>query len=262
MTSLAPRAMKSAQDVCALARRLWGEVPDADGIVHVTAVWRGPDARLHTLAIDDQSPKSDYDAFALSFARASANAIVITGKVLRDEPSLSYSLDALGLPAAPLSAYRRDTGRAGPPELYVLTSGRGLDPLHPALHGWAHAQLVTPLDAQLPDVGRAGIQVESMAEPSLRALVERLRAEGARRVLVEAGPSTSRALYEGPLRVDELLLSIYEGPEPAHLALPLAPGAERLIGRAPPCRPEEGWSFELRRGTGTSDPMTSPEPTV
>jgi riboflavin biosynthesis pyrimidine reductase len=260
--TLAPRALETAQDVRALARRLWGEVPCGDGVVHVTAVAAPPDAsldRLSTLAIDAESPKSDYDAFALSFARAGADAILITGQILRAEPELRYSLGALGLPASALEAYRRETGRREPPALYVLTSGRGLDPSHPALHGWPRAHLVVPEDASLPDaeLRSAGIVVEREAAPSLRKLVARLRdCGGLKRVLIEAGPNTSGDLYDAPARIDELLLSVYRGRAPARLVGALAPGAASLVPRAAPSQLGD-WSFQLLRRTGSLDPTVT-----
>jgi len=258
-TLLDPRSLETAEEVAELARSLWGELPAAEGVVHVTALAGPPGAplsELSTLAIDAHSPKSDYDAFALCFARAGADAIVITGQILRDEPQLHYSLGGLGLPEAPLLAYRRSTGRRAPPELYILTSGRGLEPEHPALHGWPRAHLVVPRGARLPEAELRclGVVIERERRPDPRALVRRLRSEGARRVLVEVGPSTSRALYEAPALVDELLLSIYEGDEPTRRVGTLAPGALALSPWAPSTRPEPGWSFQLLGRAGTSDP--------
>ncbi len=249
---LDPRSLETAEEVTELARSLWGELPAAEGVVHVTALAGPPGAalsELSTLAIDAQSPKSAFDAFALCFARAGADAIVITGQILRDEPELHYSLGALGLPEAPLLAYRRSTGRRAPPELYILTSGRDLEPEHPALHGWPRAHLVVPQGARLPEAAlrRRGVVIEREARPSARALVSRLRAEGARRVLVEAGPSTTRALYDTPTQVDELLLSIYRGDEPTRRVGTLAPGAASSSARAAATFPEPSWSFQLLR---------------
>lgn len=251
-------APNSADDVATWAKALWGAEPREDGVVHVTAVWRSPGGELATLAIGPDSPKSRNDAFALSVARASADAIVVTGKLLRDEPDLRYELDSLGLPREPLEDYRRRLGLPQPPNLYVLTSGRGLDPEHSALRGWARATLWTSADANLD--GLEALPTVRRTNPSLRALVRELRSSGAARVLIEAGPSTSATLYDAPGLVDEVLLSVFCGSEPEHLAGALPQAALDLDPVAAPAERDEAsgtWAFQMRRRPGTLDPTTS-----
>jgi hypothetical protein len=109
--------------------------------VHVTAVGRttarreavgSERATLETIAIGPHSPKSATDFFLLNLARARADAIVTTGKILRDEPAVEHRLQgADGEPAA-LAAWRRERlGKREPPCSVVLTTGREIDLFHP-----------------------------------------------------------------------------------------------------------------------------------
>ena len=77
------------------ARALFGSPLDTrPAVSHSFAAWRAaPDAPLTTIRINEHGPKSDLDFLALHIARARADGIIITGKILRDEPNLTYSLD-------------------------------------------------------------------------------------------------------------------------------------------------------------------------
>jgi riboflavin biosynthesis pyrimidine reductase len=211
-----PAGCRDAADVTALNQHLYGSSLAEDaGVLHVTALFDAGDGPLRTLKINEHTPKSEHDFFALNLARARADAIFVTGRVLRSEPELRYSLQGAGeLPAA-LAAWRREVaGRHEPPQLVVLTSGRGLDLAHPAFHSWARPLVFTG-DAGAPDLAaqaeREGVEVVAHGAPSLRAALEWARSGGARTLSVEAGPSTASALYDEPLAVDELMLSIFEG---------------------------------------------------
>ena len=110
---MTPSACRTPDDVDALARRLFGAVPIDDGVVHVTALWAPPEGERRTLLIGEHSPKSDHDFFSLNLARARADAILVTGKILREEPTLRYDLQGAGeLPAA-LAAWRRERAARG-----------------------------------------------------------------------------------------------------------------------------------------------------
>ena len=79
----------------------------------------------------------------------------------------------------------------------------------------------------------SGVEIVARDETSLRDVVHWLGTErGCGTVLVEAGASTSRALYDEPLAVDELMLSICDASE-------LAPAArgEIFARRDDPLRP-------------------------
>ena len=93
-----------------------------------------------------------------------------------------------------------------------------------------------------------------MSRPSARLALDHLRRLGARRITIEAGPSTARELYDDAARVDELWLATYagKGPPPAAIGEPFVPD-ERLAAVLPeastPCQRDEPsgpWRFERR----------------
>jgi hypothetical protein len=135
-----------------------------------------------------------------------------------------------------------------------LSSGRGLDPAHPAFHGWARPVVFTSREGQarLQD---SGLDVVATDAPSARAAIAWLRGEGARCVSIEAGPSTSRPLYDEPPVVDELLLSLFLGdapPDPVigEELLPLSRVQELFADAAAPVdvdEPSGRWRFQRFR---------------
>lgn len=255
-----PSECRSAGDVQALVEVMYGDATfsEVDGVAHVTALWESPGGPLVTLKVNENSPKSAYDAFALNVARARADAIVVTGRILREEPNLRYELFGDGeLPKA-LACWRREVRhRVDAPRLLILTSGRDLPLEHPALHSWARPLLFVPADAPAElgaRAARAGVEVVTSPHPDLRSAVDHLRDScGARTISIEAGPSTSRSLYDPPLAVDQLALSLFRGPRlpegargPALLDRPAVEAV--LLARCPPFvvqEPSGPWSFEL-----------------
>jgi hypothetical protein len=211
MPSAPPPELEPLADVLAregaegAVRALYGAPTLAPrGVVHVASGWDGPNGR-RTIRITDASPKSAWDAFVLGLARARADAIVLTGAILRAEPALRYDLDP------PLAAYRRALGKHEAPELWVLTTGRGFEPDHPALHGAFRPVVFTPRGVTLAAPGR--IDRRELPAGGLRELLARTRAECPDTlVAIEAGPTTHGPLYDDPVRIDELLLTLYEGP--------------------------------------------------
>lgn len=190
-------------------RALFGEDRTTHpGVLHVAAVWEAPDGRLLNLRIGPQTPKSDTDTFVLEWARARADAIVTTGRILRDERELQLGderRERLGL-----AAWRRQVlGKVDPPSVLVLSRGEGLDFDHPVfasprrivVTGAAAAQRLGPVAAA------RGIEVVSRPEPGLVDTLGWAKQRGFETTLVEAGPSTNRSLYGPWPRVDELLLS-------------------------------------------------------
>lgn len=181
------------------------------GVLHPTAVWRAPSGALVTLRVGPGAPTSATDGLLLGLARARADAILTTGRNLRAEPTLSHALDPR------LAAWRRDVvGRREPPRSVVLTSGRALPFEHPVFHGPSRAWVVTSRDGAARvarAAARAGVEVIARERPGARDALDFLqRQRGCETVCVEAGPSTTRALYDEPAAVDELLLSVYEEP--------------------------------------------------
>lgn len=248
-----PSDVDTAADVDALIGRLYGDVSlAAEGVLHVTAVWRAPDGALVTLKINERTPKSEYDFFALNLARARADAIVVTGKVLRDEPGVRFALQ--GAAAGGLRRWRCEVhGRGETPWLVVLTSGRDLDLDHPAFDG-QRTVVVTSETAASALVAPPNVELVGLPSPSIRAAIQYARdALHAKIVSIEAGPTTTRPLYRDPCRVDELMLSVYEEasiPNEAHgPELVPFPELERLLGPASSaCRIEEPsgtWSFQI-----------------
>ena len=252
-------AVRSPADVAALGRELLGDDPArASRVLHVAAVWRDASGSARVLRIGPRTPRSEHDRFLLALARARAEAIVTTGRILREEPSLTHGL--LGPPdlRAALAAWRRERLVLAPrPHLLVLSSGRDLDPAHPAFHGPTRPLLFVPAQvaAELRErFASSEVRVASVPKPSVRLALEHLRRLGAKRITLEAGPTTARELYDEPAGVDELWLSTYCGERPPESVIgePLVPDA--LLAAALPngsepssrAEPSGRWRFERR----------------
>ena len=188
----------------------------ADGVLHVAAVWGEAADRFRVLRIGPDSPRSATDEFALGLARVRADAILTTGRILRDEPDTTHALP--GREAGRLAAWRRECRlRREPPLSVVLSSGRELDLGHPLFAQARRALVLTTQQgaARLAEPARRrGVEVLARARPGPRDSLALLRERGFRSISVEAGPSSARALYEDPIAVDELLLSVYRGAAP------------------------------------------------
>lgn len=237
-----PRDPSPAVAVAERIHRLYGDdsLSDPAGVVHVAAVGREPDGELVVLKINQSTPRSAHDRFALDLARARADVIVTTGAILRAEPSLRYELASDRADA--LHTWRMDQlGRPTPPLVVVLTGREDIDLDHPTLHGWAQPWIFTNVDCakalhgRLPKhVGLAGVP-----SPDLETLIDWARRRfDARSITIEAGPTTTRPLYEeGQGLVDELMLSVFEGTIPsAARGDPFA--SERALERQLPHRHE------------------------
>ncbi len=217
-----PSDLPPADVVAERVRRLYGddELSDPAGVVHVAAVGREPDGELVVLKINQSSPRSPHDRFALDLARARADVIVTTGAILRAEPRLRYELASDK--ADDLHTWRMDQlGRPTPPLVVVLTGREDIDLNHPTLHGWAKPWIFTNVDSAKslhgrlpPHVGLAGVP-----SPDVESLIDWARRRfDARSITIEAGPTTTRPLYEegqGTCPVDELMLSVFEGTIPS-----------------------------------------------
>jgi riboflavin biosynthesis pyrimidine reductase len=251
--------LTDAASVDRAARALFGNSLDTRPAVSQSFVaWRAAeDEPLTTILINEHSPKSDLDFLALHISRARADAIVITGKILRDEPKLGFDLCADPRWGDALLNWReRRWGLFDPPWLLILTDRGELDFDHPVFHGWARPVIFTNDQAAARKLAAAPCPVVADAAPDIRRAIRHLQVT--RRcecVSIEAGPSTVRALYERPMAIKELLLSVYLEPtldERAQGAPLISLSEVRALFRSETCavHREQGrhWSFHrLRR---------------
>ncbi len=179
------------------------------GLYQVIALWAQTADRHVVIRIAPDSPRSLRDIFCLNLARARADTIIITGKILRDEPHLRYEI------APGLRRWRRELlGLQKLPELVVLTRTMP-DPNHPALRGPSPSLIYTT--SEIAKKARsAGLEVHPDEQPSLAKLVRWLRARGQKNLCLEAGARTTADLYSLPANrndptIDELMLSRYAG---------------------------------------------------
>jgi riboflavin biosynthesis pyrimidine reductase len=208
--------LTDAASVDRAARALFGSVLDVrPAVSHSAAVWRADeDMPVTSIRINEHSPKSDLDFLALHMGRARADGIIITGKILRDEPDLTYDLRADPRWGDALVSWReRRWGLCDPPWLLILTSGRDLDFSHPVFHGWARPLIFTTDRAAERKLAAAPCPVIADAAPDIRRAIEHLQiTRECECISIEAGPSTTRALYDSPMVVRELLASVYLEP--------------------------------------------------
>jgi riboflavin biosynthesis pyrimidine reductase len=258
-----PEDVRTPADVAALGRELLGDDPARAGrVLHVASVWRDAGGAARVLRIGPSAPKSRHDTFLLALARARAEAIVTTGRILREEPALTHGLRGPPEPRAALAAWRRERlVLAHDPWLLVLSSGRELDPMHPAFHAPLRPVLFVPSAAAAGLRERfadTDARVVSVPAPNVRFALDHLHRLGAKRITIEAGPTTARELYAEPCRMDELWLATFAGAAPPAEAVgePFLEDA-RLAGvlpdASPPCvrdEPSGPWRFERRRRPG------------
>ncbi len=148
---------------------------------------------------------------ALQGARAIASAIVLTAKILRDEPHLSYAPDdAVG---EAREALRKHRGLMSKPELIVLTRNReGALPLdHPLLKADNLTIFTNEEGAARARNWGLRAEVPNAGELSIRAAL-RYGARHGGVVSVEAGPSASHKLFTPEVQLDRMWLSRYSGP--------------------------------------------------
>ena len=135
-------SVSTVADVTAAAQLLYGSSflasQPATSVSHVTSVYSAPTASsstpqpLLTLRVDERSPRSAYDWFALNLSRARASLVVVTGAILRDEPLLTGNV--LAEYKSALDAWRLQVlKRQHPAAVCVLTAGP-VDFCHPLFH--------------------------------------------------------------------------------------------------------------------------------
>ena len=92
-------------------------------ILHVAAVYDDKEEyKIIRVDLQEVSPKSDEDFFVLNLARARADAIITSGKVVRDEEGLTHALQ--GSLAEDLAKYREEyLGKTKHPYSLIFTRG-------------------------------------------------------------------------------------------------------------------------------------------
>ncbi|MCP5056231.1 MAG: hypothetical protein GY937_05825 [bacterium] len=188
---------------------LGGAVPVASLVLHVAAL----SAAGEVLRIQHDAPRSEFDFFLLNAARARSDAILTTGRILREEPEVRHEIQGAPKDVEALTGWREVALRKSePPFLIVLSSGRDLDPHHPAFAA-SPRPVVFTAEARVTELRRSlpgEVVVVGDTAPSLRRALAFTRSElGAQAVSIEAGPSTALSLYDDPLQIDELWLSEY-----------------------------------------------------
>jgi hypothetical protein len=223
--------MSDAEAIDRRAAALYGEVEwrEARGVLHVAAI---VESIWSVIAIGPGAPASRWDRFALGLARARADVVVTTGAVLRAEPALVHRFAELPREDAAFAEWRRcRLGRSRRPSLVVLSHSGRFPVEHPALRAAVGGFVWTSAEGRARLGPRIGaLETLVGAEQGVVAAVEHALAEpGRETLLVEAGPRAARALYPdagvggarrdvaaadgaSPQRVDELLLSCFEGP--------------------------------------------------
>ena len=181
-----------------------------EGVLQVSSGWLDAQGVLHSIRIGPQAPRSATDGFALGLARARADIIVTTGRILRDEPELVHEIASD--PRLDLSAWRREhLRRSSPPEVAVLTSGRALDWNHPVFSRASRVSIFTGEDqrrALATEAKARGVKLITDPEPTLEGLLAYLGTRHeVRTVTLEVGPSTVASLYAGGGHVQEWMLS-------------------------------------------------------
>lgn len=252
--------LATAGDVVVAADRLFGATLEARGLIHAVAVWQGDSGRYLTLADDSGTPRSHHRTFVQSLARARADAIIISGEILRHAPGLDHRLEGPGSSPRALAEWRRERLlKRQPPVTLVITSGRDIDLDHPVFRHWTRPVVYTTrqthweLESRAPD---HGVELVGVDAPTAGSAVEFLRrAFGAATIVLEADPRICQELYAPPA-VNEVLLSVCRAPRIPTGGAQQGPflSAEQLTRRFPrhsePYRvaTEDGeWSFQRFR---------------
>lgn len=226
-----PDSVRTAADVTALATWTFGRPFEPQpGVAHVVSVSSDAGA-LMVMRIRPETPRSPYDRFVLSLARARADAIVTTGRILREEPTLRHQLLGTDDARTALEAWGRDVrGHDNRRLSIVLTGGRGFPANHPMLSGPNRVVVMCPephthlLRERLRD---RPLEILGFEDLQLAAVIDTARERfGAQTVLLEAGPATVRPLYTSGNAPHELMLSEYLGVVPSGVR------GTRLVSRA------------------------------
>lgn len=210
-----PHASEPELRARALAQALYGEGiwDDSPRTSHICAAVRRPNGRLHVLDIGSHEvPRSEHDFFALNLTRARADALLTSSANLRSEPFLSHHLQ--GTHAQELAALRLALGKAEKPVVAILTASGNIPRDHGAFRdGTPKVILTTPQGAatllHFPAELARVVVLPALSPSAALAWLKQRHAH----ISLEAGPRTTSALYEQDASaIDELLLSLFEGP--------------------------------------------------
>lgn len=243
------------------ARSLYGAAATrpVSGVLHVLSAVETADGRLHVIRIGPHAPKSACDFFVLNYWRAHADAIVTSAEVVREEPALRHDLQ--GPQASELATYRKlRLQKAEAPICAVLTRSGNLPLAHEMWTDNVRYCVLTSPERESSLQADLGGRARVVGLPDLDAVraVAWLRGEGAKDILIEAGPSTANALYGATPGVDHLLVSHFEGMyDPAAVGRELVPPKQLFAGKhrvACSERTEESgpWRFERWDATGSA----------
>jgi len=246
-------ASQALADIERRARALYGAAVglDVHGVLHVLSATETSDQRLHVIKIGPHAPKSSSDFFVLNFWRAHVDAIVTTAAIVRAEPALSHEIQ--GPQAGELALYRELCLKKSKAALCAILTRSGDLPLdHRLWQDRTQNRVLTTPERAAELQARLGARAPVIGVPDLDAAqaVAWLRAQGADRILIEAGPSVANTLYDKTPGVDHLLISRFEGSiDPAAIGGALVAPARLFAGLSRVAcseRAEESgaWRFE------------------
>ncbi|HYM51302.1 MAG TPA: dihydrofolate reductase family protein [Candidatus Limnocylindrales bacterium] len=206
-------------------------VSSVDGVVAV-------EARRDSGAII--SGRNQADRFVMGLLRAFADAVLVGAGTVRAEGKGARWTPEFVYPAAAadFGALRRQLGLTPTPRLVILTRSGDLDPERPAIQAGPIIMAPDAAAGRLRRTMPAACEVIPMGDDDrvdLGRVIERLRAQGYRRLLSEGGPTTFGALLRDHL-VDELFLTVspvLAGRDPAADRLGLVEHAIFVAGRFP-----------------------------
>jgi len=177
-------------------------VSTLDGVVAIPSIPRSNDVI---------SAGSDADRFLMGVLRAFADVVLIGAGTLRASPQGMWRPEKVYPPAGEaFSELRHRLGRAGAPEVAILTGRGSIDPSHPVLESGALVLTSEPGASRLKGRLSSASTVVSLGgeatiDPSLA--VRALHDRGHRLILSEAGPHSFGGVL-GAGVVDELFLTL------------------------------------------------------
>jgi len=207
---------------------------------------------LRTIRISADSPKSESDFFLLNATRAASDLVVVSGRILREEPL--YRSWPVGKYEAELMKWRLESlGKHKLPSTLILTASGDIDASMRVFH-CPHAnrgqifvygpeKTCERLRGQLP-------QTVSFIPAKSHSIIEAV--DVCRHLIkadscsIETGPSTSLDLLAAR-KIDTCLLSIYKSSNPTAVAGEFWPWPRLLqnFSAISSLESDESWTFHL-----------------